>query len=98
MVVKFVQIMEFQTSRTDEMDAVEEEWRKATEGKRTLSRELKAQDRDRPGTYVVIAEFPSYEAAMKNNDLPETQKIAEQMAKLAEGGITFRNLDVIDEH
>ena len=95
--MKFVQIMEFQTSRTDEMDALEQEWRQATEGRRTLSREMKAQDRDRPGTNVLIAEFPSYEAAMKNNDLPETQKIAEEMAKLAEGGITFRNLDILDE-
>ena len=96
--MKFVQIIEFKTSRTDEMDAIEQQWRQATEGKRTLSRELKTQDRDRPGTYVLIAEFPSYEAAMKNNELPETQQIAEQMAKLADGEPIFRNLDVIDEH
>jgi quinol monooxygenase YgiN len=96
--MKFVQIIEFQTSRNDEMDAIEQEWRRATEGKRTLVRELKTQDRDRPGTYMLIAEFPSYEAAMKNNELPETQRIAEQMSKIADGQPVFRNLDVLDEH
>ena len=30
------------------------------------------RDRDRPNTYVDIVEFPSYEDAMKNSELPET--------------------------
>ena len=92
--MKFVQIMEFQTSRTDEMDALEQEWRQATEGRRTLSREMKAQDRDRPGTYVLIAEFPSYEAAMENSRRPETGEFAKQMAALCTKGPDFHNLDV----
>jgi quinol monooxygenase YgiN len=96
--MKFVQLIEFQTSRMDEMDAIEEKWLAATEGKRTLISERKTRDRDRPNTYILIAEFPSYEAAMKNNDLPETKEIAEQMMKLAESEPIFRNLDVLDEH
>jgi quinol monooxygenase YgiN len=96
--MKFVQIIELQTSRGDDMEAIEQEWLRATEGKRTLLRELRTQDRDRPGTYLLIAEFPSYDAAMRNNELPETQRIAEQMRKLADGEPTFRNLDVLDEH
>jgi quinol monooxygenase YgiN len=96
--MKFVQIIELQTSRSDDMEAIEQEWLRATEGKRTLLRELRTQDRDRPGTYLLIAEFPSYDAAMRNNELPETQRIAEQMRKLADGEPTFRNLDVLDEH
>jgi quinol monooxygenase YgiN len=96
--MKFIQIIEFQTTRHDEVAALEERWFKQTEGKRTLSRDLRAIDRDRPNTHVLIAEFPSYEAAMKNNDLPETREIAEQMAKLAEGEPIFRNLDVVSEH
>jgi hypothetical protein len=94
--MKFVQIMEFKTSRIDEIDALEQKWKSATEGRRTLARDMKARDRDRPNTYMLIAEFDSYEEAMKNNDLPETKEIAEAMAKLADGEITFRNLDILD--
>jgi hypothetical protein len=96
--VKFVQIMEFKTSRYDELQQAEDEWLAATEGKRTLARELTCRDRDYPGTYISIIEFPSYEAAMKNNDLPETQQIAEKMAKLCDGPPIFRNLDVDREN
>jgi hypothetical protein len=68
--MKFVQIIEFETSRIDEIDALEEQWLKATKGKRTLQREIKARDLDRLNTYVFIAEFPSREAATKNSELP----------------------------
>ena len=34
---------------------------------------------------------------MRNNDLAETQQIAEQMMKLTDGPAVFRNLDVIDQ-
>ena len=95
--MKFVQIMEYTTSRYDEMRQAEEEWLAATEGKRTVTRQLTCQDRDRPGTYVTVVEFPSYEEAMKNSELPETQQLAEKMTKLCDGPPTFRNLDVVDE-
>jgi hypothetical protein len=48
-----------------------------------------------PDTHVVIVELPSYEAAMKNNDLPATATIADGMAALADQPPTFRNLDLI---
>jgi hypothetical protein len=89
--------MEIKTSRWDEMMALEQEWLAATEGARTLVRETHGRDRDRPGTYVIIAEFDSYEDAMKNNELAATQQIADRMAKLADGEVVFRNLDVLDE-
>jgi|SRR5437764_4745163 len=94
---RFVQIVEFQTSRPDEVEALHERFRSETEGKRTAQRVTVTQDRDRPGTVMIIAEFPSYEEAMKNSELPETQRISEQMMKLADGGPTFRNLDVTNE-
>ena len=96
--MKFIQILEFQTSRMDEMDELEAKWRSATDGRRTTVRDLKTQDRDRPGTYMVIVEFDSYEDALKNNALSETQEMADAMAKLADGPATFRNLDVLEEH
>jgi quinol monooxygenase YgiN len=94
---RFVQIVEFQTSRPDEVRALNERFRSETEGKRTADRVTVTQDRDRPGTIIIIAEFPSYEEAMKNSELPETQRISEEMMKLSDNGATFRNLDVTNQ-
>ena len=75
----FVQIIEFKTDKIDEVRAMDKEWRAATEGKRTRQpRSLVVEDRDRPGTYLVVVEFPSYEAAMKNSQLPETGDFAKR--------------------
>jgi quinol monooxygenase YgiN len=93
-VAKFIQIIEFKTSRVGEIEALHDQWQAETQGKRTADRVTITQDRDRPGMCIVIAEFASYEDAMKNNDLPETQRISEQMMKLSDGEPTFRNLDV----
>ena len=95
--MKFVQIIEFQTSRLDELMALDQKWRDETEGKRTATAMTMCQDRDRPGTYVWMIEFPSYEAALQNNELPETQHIAVEMTKLTDGSPTFRNLDVMEQ-
>ena len=45
-------------------------------------------------TYVQIVEFPSYEDAMTNSELPETASLAERLGQLCEGPMLFRNLDV----
>jgi quinol monooxygenase YgiN len=90
----FIQIIEMTTNRLDEVEALMDEWVKRTEGKRKTSHSVLAADRDRPGTYVQIVEFPSYEVAMENSNLPETAEFAEQAAKLCQGPVAFRNLDV----
>jgi quinol monooxygenase YgiN len=95
--MKFVQIIEFKTSRYDEINKVMDEWMAASEGKRTPTREVSTRDRDQPDTYLQIVEFPSYEEAMKNNDRPETAEFAQRMADLCDGPATFRNLDVVRE-
>jgi hypothetical protein len=95
--MKFVQSIEFQTSRIDEMMALDEQWREATSGKRTATTMSITKDRDRPDTYVWMIEFPSFEDAMRNNDLPETRQIAEQMMNLSDGPAVFRNLDVMEQ-
>jgi quinol monooxygenase YgiN len=92
----FVQIMEFTTSRIDDIRALEDEWMQATEGKRTLLRQTFCADRDEPNRYVAIIEFDSYEAAMANSELPETQAAAEQYAALCDGPVRFLNLDVLE--
>lgn len=95
--MKFVQILEFKTTNLDAMLELDAKWRKATEGKRTATSVVKTLDRDRPETFLWIIEFPSYEAALRNNELGATQEIAREMTKLAEGEPTFRNLDVMEE-
>lgn len=90
----FVQIIEYQTSKFDEMQKLSEEYRAATEGRRSTGRIMICADRDRPNTYLTIVEFPSYEEAMKNSDLPETGEFAGKMAALADGPPVFRNLDL----
>ena len=96
--MRFVQIIEFTTSRIDEVRALDQEWVEATKGKRTATRELTCADRDNPNRYVSIVEFPSYEEAMANSQLPETSAIAEKYAALCDGPPRFVNLDVLDEY
>jgi quinol monooxygenase YgiN len=90
----FVQIIEFTTTRPDEIEALTKEWEAKTEGRRTAQRGTLTQDRDRPDTYVQIVEFPSYEDAMANSELPETASFAERVSALCDGPMVFRNLDV----
>lgn len=90
----FVQIIEYRTDRPDEVTALLDEWEEASPQEvQTGFRGLLCADRDNPGTYINIVEFPSYEVAMENSNRPETTTFAERMQKLCEG-TTFRNLDV----
>ena len=95
--MKFVQLIEFRTSRLDEFNALVDEWMEQSKGFRTAVRGMEGRDRDRDDTYIQIVEFPSYEQAMENSNRPETAEFAERLAKLCDGPPTFRNLDVIRE-
>lgn len=89
----FIQIIEFKTSRIDEVEALMDEWIERTKGKRSAARSVLTADRDETGTFVQIVEFPSYQVAMENSSLPETSEFSERMAKLCQGPASFRNLD-----
>jgi quinol monooxygenase YgiN len=91
----FIQLIEITSSRVSEIEALTEEWQAQTEGQRTAVRGTLTQDRDRPGTYLQIVEFGSYEDAMANSRLPATTAFAAQLAALCDGPPVFRNLDVI---
>jgi quinol monooxygenase YgiN len=90
----FVQIVEFQTSRIEEVQALIEERRPQLEAGNTVRRVTATADRDRPGYYLTIVEFDSYEAAMDNSNRPETSEFAAAMAKLCDAPAKFYNLDV----
>ena len=93
----FIQIMQLQTSKIDEIRAAVDKWQKATEGKRTVGRSAVCQDRDNPGRYTVVVFFDSYEDAMTNSALPETDALARTTTALSDGPPTFVNLDIIEE-
>ncbi|HWC38915.1 MAG TPA: hypothetical protein VG476_10315 [Acidimicrobiales bacterium] len=93
--MRFMQIIEMQTTRRDEVQALIDEWRTTTAGRRTAQRALTGRDHDQNDVYLMVVEFPSYEAAMTNSDLPETRELAERLAKLCDAPPTFRNFDII---
>jgi len=93
----FIQIMELQTSKLDGIRAAVDEWENATEGKRTVQRSVVCQDRDNPRRHFIVVFFDSYEDAMKNSALPETDALSKATMSLADGAPTFYNLDVIEE-
>ena|SRR5579859_3292366 len=93
----FVQIIDFTTADIDSMRAASDAWEQATEGKRTARRRVVARDHDNPDRYFVLVFFDSYESAMVNSNLPETQAVAAEYAKFTKGPPTFYDLDVIDD-
>jgi hypothetical protein len=90
----FVQFVEMSTSRFDEMQKFNEEWREKNPD-RLLDWSIVGQDRDNPGKYVAIVHFENYDVAMKNSADPRTAEYAAKMEELCDGPVTFRNLDVV---
>ncbi len=70
--MEFIQLVEVVTSHREEIDALVTEWRDQTPGRRLATQGTLTEDRDRPGTFVQIVKFDSYDAAMENSKLPET--------------------------
>jgi hypothetical protein len=95
--VAFVQVIAYHTSRQAEMEALTDEWEKATEGRRTARRRLLFQDRDDTDRYFNLVFFDSFEEAMQNSAMPETKAFAQRMASLADEPATFYNLDLVDD-
>ncbi|MGO9961955.1 MAG: hypothetical protein ACLPUG_00830 [Acidimicrobiales bacterium] len=90
----FIQLIEITTTQPDAVEALVSEWRTKSSGRRTAQRGTFTQDRERPHTDVQIVEFPSYDEATANSDLPETASFAERLRQLCDGPILFRNLEV----
>lgn len=93
--MEFIQIIEMRTDDMDALLALDDEWERATEGKRTARRSIVTTDRNDPKRHVIIVFFDSYEEAMKNSELPETQEFAAKWAQLVEAPPTFADLDVV---
>ena len=93
----FVQIIEFRTSKPDEMRALADEWERATEGKRKTRRRVLCQDRNDRGRFFNVVFFDSYEEAMENSSLPETDSFSKRMAGLTDGSPSFVDLDILED-
>ncbi len=91
----FVQLIDCKTSRFDEMNQLVDSWLEQTGGKRTATHSLIGKDRSDASHFVEIVEFPSYEEAMRNSNLPETDQIFHDMVALCDEMPTFTDLEVV---
>ena len=92
---EFVQLVEMSTSRYDEMQKFQTQWREQNPDA-MLDWSIVGRDRDHPDKYVVMVHFENYDVAMQNSADPRTAEFAEKMQELSDGPVTFRNLDVVD--
>ena len=92
--MSFIQIIEYETDRPEEMWALGEARSAAMGTPPPGFRVTITQDRDEPNRFVTIVEFASYEEAMESSGRPETDAFAKEMAALCTSGPRFRNLEV----
>lgn len=93
--MSFVQIIEYETDRADDIMALGENQRSEMPETPEGFRVTITRDRDHPNRYFMIVEFPSHEEAMANSARPETDAFAQQLATLCTSGPRYYNLDVI---
>lgn len=93
----FVQIIEYRTSKPDEIASLMESFQKTREAAGdgpSPTRGVTCADRDEAGRYFSIIEFASYEEAMENSARADTSEFAQKMMELCDGPTKFYNLDV----
>ena len=90
----FVQLIEFDTDRIAEWDAIIDRWAAAIGAQRTARWSIMGADRDHSGRHVAIVEFPSYTEAMANSGHPATAAFLKELQSISSSEPQFRNLDV----
>ena len=93
----FVQIIEFRTSKFDEMQQLGNEWEAAAGDDSKARRRVLCRDRNDDSRYFNIVFFDSYDEAMENSNNPVTQEFAGKLMALADGAPTFYDLDVVED-
>jgi hypothetical protein len=89
-----MQIIDCHSSRLDEMEALSRRMQEdRPEGAPHFRRTI-AEDRNRPGHFMIIVEFESVEEAQRNSQDPVTRGYGQQMGEMLEGEPMFYDLDV----
>lgn len=89
----FVQLIEFDTDRIEEWDAIVDRWAAAIGTQRAVRWSLLGADRDRPGRHVAVVEFPGYAEAMANSGHSATAAFLKELQSICRTEPEFRNLD-----
>jgi hypothetical protein len=95
--VAFVQIIEFRTSKFDEMQRIGNEWEAAAGDDSKARRRVLCRDRSDGSHFLNIVFFDSYDEAMENSNHPVTQEFSQKMMALADGAPVFYDLDVVED-
>jgi hypothetical protein len=90
----FLQLIEFDTDRIAEWDAIVDRWAAAIGTHRTVRWSILGTDRDRPGRHLAVVDFPGYTEAMANSGHPATEAFLKELQSIASRKPQFRNLDV----
>ena len=90
----FVQLIEFDTDRIAEWDAIVDRWVAAIGAQRAARWSVLGADRDRPGRHVAVVEFPGYAEAMANSGHLATAAFLKELQSICTSEPQFRNLDV----
>lgn len=90
----FIQVIDYETSKPEEVQRLNEEWERATEDKGNATRLIQTRYHDEPNRHCTVVFFDSYDEAMENSNLPETQEYAAKLRELIDGEPTYFDLDV----
>ncbi|HEY5856500.1 MAG TPA: hypothetical protein VIW24_21310 [Aldersonia sp.] len=95
----FIQIIEYQTSRIEELQALGKEFREQSAQATGVAKPLRGKvtaDTDRRGYFLSMIEFESAEAAMEASNRPETQEFFGRLSQLMDGPPKVYNLAVVE--
>ena len=92
---RFGQIIEFRTSRINDLNAFFDSWITKTEGRRIPHKAVVCKDRDAEDVYLLTVEFPSHEVAIENSGRPEVAEFGAFLSSICDSPPQFRNLDVL---
>ncbi|MEU3558107.1 hypothetical protein [Streptomyces fragilis] len=98
--MKFVQIIDFETERIDEVRQrmAEYEEQSRTQGRTTApTARMLLKDRANGNRYLAVVEFEDYETAMANSDAPETGELAQQLSALMTRPPVYTDCDVQEQ-
>jgi hypothetical protein len=90
----FVQLIQFDTDRIEEWDAIVDRWAAAIGTQGAVRWSVLGADRDRPERHVAVVEFPGYAEAMANSSHPATATFLKELQSISSSEPQFHNLEV----